>query len=130
MKARVAVLILVAWFAAAIPCDAAAQAARPVSYSGTVTSIDPQGGVLIIEEVGPWKVERGATVTTRRTIRLTPSTRYNLFMRVDAPGAFAGDFIEVEFDVDDVSPGDVVTATCARERGQLVALTVTVAELE
>lgn len=84
---------------------------------------------MILEEVGPWRVERGSTVVTRRTIHLTPATTYNLFMRVTAPGAFAGDFIEVTLDVNDVAPGDFVTAECVRQHDRLVALTVTVAEL-
>jgi hypothetical protein len=46
---------------------------------------------MIVNEVGPWRVKRGATVTTRGTVRLAAST----LMRVDASGAFAGDFIEV-----------------------------------
>lgn len=108
----------------------AADAARVFRYSGTVAALDPQGGVMILEEIGPWRVERGATVVTPRTIRLTESTKYNLFMRVNAPDGYAGDFIEVLFDVGDVGLGDFVTAECVRQGGRLVALTVTVAELE
>lgn len=107
----------------------AADAARGTRHSGTVLSIDPEGGVMVVEEVGPWRVERGTTVVTRRTISLTPETRFNLFMRVNVPGAFAGDFIEVVLDAGDVSPGDFVTAECIRKGGGLVAFTVTVAEL-
>jgi hypothetical protein len=109
---------------------APADAARTVRHSGTVAAIDPDRGVLVLDEVGPWRVERGETVVTRRTISLTPSTKYDLFMRVDAPGAFAGDFIEVILDVDHVAPGDFVTVEGVREGGRLVARTVTVAELE
>jgi hypothetical protein len=128
MKRRtISLLVLLLVFStSAIP---AAGAAGAVRYSGTVAAIDPDSGVLIVEDVGPWRVERGATVATRRTVHLTASTRYNLFMRVDAPGAFAGDFIEVALDVNDVAPGDFVTAECVRDGGRLVALAVTVAEL-
>lgn len=108
----------------------AADAARTVRYSGTVAAIDPDRGVMILEEVGPWRVERGATVVTRRMISLTPSTKYDLFMRVNAPGAFAGDFIEVILDIDHVAPGDFVTVEGVRDGERLVALTVTVAELQ
>jgi predicted S18 family serine protease len=107
----------------------AVNAAPVVRHSGTVAAIDLDNGVLIVEEVGPWRVEGGATVVTRRAISLTPATKYNLFMRVAAPGAFAGDFVEVMFDVNDVAPGDFVTVECAHADGRLVALTVTVAEL-
>jgi hypothetical protein len=85
---------------------------------------------MILDEVGPWRVEREATVVTRWTIGLTPSTTYNLFMRVNAPRAFAGDFIEAVLDANDVARGDFVTAECVRRGNRLVAVTITVAELE
>lgn len=107
----------------------AAAAPPPVRHSGTVVSIDPARGVLVLAEVGPWRLDRGATVVTRRTIVLTPATKVDTFIRVNAPGAFAGDFIEVALDAADVSPGDVVTVECRHEAGRLVALRVTVAEL-
>jgi hypothetical protein len=122
-----ATLALLALFT--VIATAAAQAERPMRFSGTVAAIDPERRTIVVEEVGPWRVERGATLVTRRTISLTASTKYNLFMRVDAPGAFAGDFIEVVLDPTDVAPGDFVTAECARRGARLVALTVTVAEL-
>lgn len=108
----------------------AADTAPAVRYSGTVAAIDPEGNVMVLGEVGPWRVERGATVVTRRTISLTASTKYNLFMRVNAPGAFAGDFIEVLLEVEHVAPGDFVTVECVRRGERLVADTVTVAEIE
>lgn len=120
-------VLLVAFVGIAAP---AADAARTVRFSGTVAAIDPEGSVMIVEEVGPWRVERGATVVTRRTVGLTPSTKYNLFMRVNAPGAFAGDFIEVVLDAEHVAAGDFVTAECVRRGNRLTALTITVAELE
>jgi hypothetical protein len=107
----------------------AADAARTSAHSGTVAAIDPQGGVMIVEEVGPWRVEQGSTVVTRRTIRLTSATIFNSFIRVDVPGRFAGDFIEVALDAEDFTPGDFVTAECVRERGRLVAVRVTRAEV-
>lgn len=107
---------------------ASADTAKTVRHSGTVASIDAQSGVLAIDEVGPWRVEHGATITTRRNIVFTPETRFDLYMRVDAPGAFAGDFMEVKLAPEDVSPGDFVTAECVRRNGRLEALTITVAE--
>jgi hypothetical protein len=49
---------------------------------------------------------------------------------VNAPGQFAGDFIEVPLEAGDVTPGDFATAECIEERGRLVALRVTLAELQ
>jgi hypothetical protein len=111
------------------PAALAADATRTTAHSGTVVVVDPREGVLILEEVGPWRVEQGQTVVTRRTIRLTAETKVNTFIRVEVPGRFAGDFIEVELDAGDITPGDFATAECARERGRLVAVRVTLAEL-
>jgi hypothetical protein len=107
----------------------AADAARTTRHSGTVLAIDLERRVMVVGEVGPWRLERGETAVTRRTISLTRETQFNLFMRVNRPGAFAGDFIEVALDAEDVAPDDFVTAECVQKEGRLVAVTVTVAEL-
>lgn len=105
-----------------------ADTAGTTKHSGTVVAVDPQG-VMIMEEVGPWRVVQGTTVVTRRAIRLSSATRFNTFIRVDVPGRFAGDFLEVALEAEDIVPGDFVTAECVRERGRLVAVQVTMAEL-
>jgi hypothetical protein len=120
--------LLLAFVLLAAPAAPAADAGR-MTYSGTVAAIDPQGGVLLLDEVGPWRVEQGRTVLTRRTFSLSADTRFNTFIRVNVPGAFAGDFLEVALDADSVTPGDFATVECVRERGQLVALRVTLAEV-
>jgi hypothetical protein len=107
----------------------AADAARTKAYSGTVVAVDPQGGVLILDEVGPWRLAQGQTVVTRRTVMFTPETMFNTFIRVNVSGAFPGDYLEVALDAEDVTPGDFVTAECFLERGRLVAVRVTVAEV-
>lgn len=101
----------------------------PVRYSGTVVDLDQTEGVLVIEEIGLWRVQQGRTAITRRTIAISPSTRFNVFIRVNAPGRWPGDFIEVELTADDVAPGDFVTAECVLERGRLVARSVTMADV-
>jgi hypothetical protein len=106
-----------------------ASSADSLRYSGTVVELDTAEGRLIIDEIGPWRVVRGEVVRTRRTIALKPSTRFNVFIRVDVQGRFAGDFIEVQLEASDVAPGDFVTVECARQRDRLVALTVTLADL-
>ncbi|HEX2437318.1 MAG TPA: hypothetical protein VHT71_03340 [Methylomirabilota bacterium] len=107
-----------------------ADAARTTTYSGTVAAIDPPGGLLILNELGPWRVAQGQPVVTRRSVAITPDTKFNTFIRVNVPGAFAGDFLEVALDANDVTPGDFVTVECVVERGRLVAVRVTVAELD
>ena len=102
-------------------------AAGGTRYSGMVVAIDPQRGVMTIEEIGPGS--GGKVIVTRRTIGVTSRTKFNRFIRVNVPGAFAGDFIEVVLDADDVALGEFVTAECVLERGRLVAVLVTLAEL-
>jgi hypothetical protein len=126
---RIASSLLLALALGAAPAATAADAVRTTTYSGSVVTVDPQGGVMIMEEVGPWRVEQGRTVVTRRTISLTSATTFNSFIRVDVPGRFAGDFIEVALDAEDITPGDFVTAECLHERGRLVAVRVTRAEV-
>ena len=109
--------------------SAAAAAPPLVRHSGTVVSVDPARGMLVLAEVRPWRVDRDGIAVTPRTIVLTPATKVDTFIRVNAPGAYAGDFIEVALDAADVSPGDVVTVEYRHEVGRLVALRVTVAEL-
>ena len=116
--------LLVAILLLAAPAAAAAGGPR---YSGTIAVIDPDRGVMVIEEMGAGS--GGNVSVTRRTITLTARTKFNRFIRVNAPGAFAGDFIEVVLDADDVSAGEFATAECRLERGRLVAMTVTLAEL-
>jgi hypothetical protein len=128
MQALGALLLALSLVASsAVPLAAVPAATR---HSGTVTAIDPEGGVMLLDEVGPWRVEGGQTVVTRRTITLTPETKFNKFIRVNAPGGFPGEFVEVEYEPGFVDAGDFVTAECVSERGRLVALTVTVAELD
>jgi hypothetical protein len=105
------------------------EAARTTTYSGAVAAIDPQGGVLILDEIGPWRLSKGQTVVTRRIVTITPETAFNTFIRVNVPGAFLGDFLEVALDAEDVTAGDFVTAECVADRGRLVAVRITIAEL-
>ena len=127
---RAAIVLALGLALGAAPAAPAPDATGPTTtHSGTVVAIDPEGGVLVFEEVGPWRVEQGATVVTRRSVVFTAATKFNTFIRVNVPGAFAGDFLEVALDADSVTPGDFVTAECVRERGRLVAVRVTLAEL-
>ncbi|HEX9818628.1 MAG TPA: hypothetical protein VGD07_03340 [Methylomirabilota bacterium] len=126
---RAAIPLVFALALGTAPAALAADAAPTTTHSGTVAAIDPAGGVLILEEVGPWRVEQGRTVVIERTVALTADTKFNSFIRVNVPGAFAGDFLEVALDADSVTPGDFVTVEGVRERGRLVAVRVTIAEV-
>ena len=115
-------LALVIMLGATLAADAAT-----VKHSGRIIEIGPDA--IVVEEIGPWRVEGGVTQVTRRTIGLTPSTRFNLFLRVDVPGEFAGSFIEVALERVDLAVGNFVTCDCVQQTGRLVASTVTVAEV-
>jgi hypothetical protein len=97
--------------------------------SGRVLGIDDRVGMILIAEVGPWQVRNGVTQVTRHTIVVLPSTKIASYIRVNVPGRFDGDFIEVPLTLQDVSIGDFVTVECRRERGQLIASSIAVAEL-
>jgi hypothetical protein len=97
--------------------------------SGRVVGIDDRVGLIAIDEVGPWKVEKGVTQVVRQIITVLPSTKIVSHIRVNVAGRFAGDFIEVPLTLADVSVGDFVTVECRRERGQLIASSVAVAEV-
>ncbi|HET7344027.1 MAG TPA: hypothetical protein VFL90_21365 [Methylomirabilota bacterium] len=128
MLAIVASLILSASLLGVAPAPAADT--PHVKHSGTVVAVDAQRGVLVLAEVGPWRLDHGETVVTRRTIVLTPATKVDALIRVSVPGGFVGDFLEVPLDAADLTPGDFVTVDCLHERGRLVALRVSVAELD
>ncbi len=129
MRSRLVVVWMLMLAGLALVLGGAASAAAPLRHSGTVVWIDPLDGVLVLDEVGPWRVAREETVVTRRTIALTPATHFNVFIRISVADRYAGDFLEVELEATDIAPGDFVTAECVRERGRLVARTITKAEM-
>lgn len=98
--------------------------------SGRVMGIDDRVRMILLEEMGPWQVRKGVTQVIRHTIVVTPSTKIVSHIRVNVAGRFGGDFIEVPLQLSDVSHGDFVTVEYRRERGQLVALSIAVAEQE
>jgi hypothetical protein len=126
MMRKISGLLLVGLFLAA-PAVPAADTGR-ITFSGTVAAIDPQGGVLVLEEIGPGRRGAQGNTITRRAVHFTAETKFNTFMRVNVAGGFAGDFIEVALDADSVTPGDFATVECVRRRDRLVALRVTLAE--
>jgi hypothetical protein len=128
MKSTGALLLLIMLLASpAAPIAAAPATAR---HSGAVVFIDAERGVMIVDEVGPWRVENERTVITRLRIDLTRETLFNTFVRINAPGRFAGEFLEVALDATDVTPGDIVTIDCRHEGDRLVAKVVTIAAMD
>ncbi len=102
-----------------------------MKHSGTVVDLDRAVGKIVLAEVGPWRLERGETVLTRRTIDVTKDTSFALVRRVEAaPSGFRNDFVEEKLDGATMATGDYVTVDCLHRAGRLIALKVTVVELE
>ena len=126
MKRTISGLLLVGLLLAAVAVPA--QETGRITFSGTIATIDPQGRVLVVEEIGRGRPGGRGNTITRRTVHFTADTKFNSFMRVNVPGSFAGDFIEVALDADSVTPGDFATVECVRHPNRLVAVRVTLAE--
>lgn len=105
--------------------------ARTTKHSGTVLALDRTASVIVLAEIGPWRVRGGATVITRRTILVTPRTEFTQVKRVSRVGAtgWIGDFAEVPLNAWEVRQGDFVTAEVRYEDQRLTALKVTVVAL-
>jgi hypothetical protein len=79
------------------------------SYSGTVVAVDGRAGVLVVEEVGPWRSRSGATELTRRTIRITQETAFEgTHRKTLATGEIAG-FVSEPISRETLKLGDFVT---------------------
>src|SRR5688572_33352347 len=74
-----------------------------LTFSGIVAGIDPQGRVLLLDEVGPWRSGQGRSVTTRWTVLLADRATFNTFILVNVPGSVAVDFLEVVLSAEDVA---------------------------
>jgi hypothetical protein len=99
-------------------------------HSGTLLSLDQEASTLVLEEVGPWRVERGVLVTMPRKIIFTRWTDFSAVTRApDAPSGFRGDFVEVPVEPRDLKVGEPVTAECVRDAGRLIAMKVTVTRM-
>ena len=107
---------------------ASASAEQTLKHSGSIVSVAENAKTFVLAEVGPWRVRKGATVITYRTIALTPETEFAIVARATAPGGFAGDLVESRLGPEDVYVNDYVTVDCRHEGKRLVALKITVTE--
>jgi hypothetical protein len=115
---------ILAWAAPAWPAD---QEAR---YSGTVVSVDRAGGLIVVEGMGPWRVEGGVTQLERRSIAVGPSTALVKVRRASgvAPSGWTGDFVESMLEPWQVGVGDWVTVTFEHDGGRPAAIRITVVD--
>jgi hypothetical protein len=107
-----------------------AEAGKPLGrHSGVVSRVDLAEGLLVLGEVGPWRLEDGRTVVTERTIRVSPSTEF-VAVRRDPEGdadGWKGGFVEVPLQPWTVRPGDFVTVVVERHPDRWDAVRVIVA---
>jgi len=110
---------------------ASANAGEIMRHSGSIFSIAENAKTFVLAEVGPWQLRDGRTVITYRTVTIAPETTYTIARRADAaPSGFRGDFVEAAVGPEDVYLNDYVTVECRHEGQRLVALKITVAELQ
>jgi len=71
-------------------------------HSGKVVvddAVTNRSGTIMIDELGPWRVDKGVIRLRRHSIIANPSTKIASYIRVNIPGRFQGDFLEVSFDL-------------------------------
>lgn len=107
---RVAMLVAVAVAAWMIPTGSDGQERK---YSGTVLSVDRSAGVIVVGDMGPWRIKDGVTQVDRRTIAVALSTEFVRVTRASgpAPSGWVGDFVESVLPGWQVKPGDWVTVS-------------------
>jgi hypothetical protein len=104
-------------------------AAAAERCSGRVVGIDDTERLIVVDEIGPCQVRDGMTRVTRHGFIVPPSAKIVSHIRVNVPGRFQGDFIDVSLELSDVSVGDFVTVEYRRDRDRLIVTSVAVAEL-
>ena len=121
--------IIAALLALAAPGWAGTTAIR---HSGTVAAVDPQGGTLTLDELGPWRVHQGQTVITKLTVAVTGSTEWSRASRASGAGphGWLNEFVETSIKPWEVRPGDYATVEMGRAGGRAVVTKVIVSELD
>jgi len=92
-------------------------------HSGVIRVVDRAAGTLVLDEVGPWRIEKGMTVVTPLTVSLVPETQVLILTRAEgvAPTGWGGDYIETPSSDTALKPGEFVTVTVERRGKRLTA---------
>ncbi len=107
---------------------ASAAWADGVRHSGSLAAVNAAAGTIVLDEVGPWRVEKGATVVTKRTIVVPADATLIVVRRApQAPSGYANDWVEERGSLADLKPGVFVTAETERKNGRLTAVRVVIA---
>ena len=108
----------------------ATAAEEVVKHSGVIVDFDPSSDTIVLAEVGPWRVQQGATVVTRQRIKLMPRTEFRIAFRTEpTDGGFPGQFVEAPIDRGGVYVEDWVTVECRHEGSRMIALSITILDL-
>jgi hypothetical protein len=100
------------------------------THSGSLLAIDRGAGTIVLAEVGPWRLERGQTRITERSIIVTDATVFTRVRRAEStPTGFPGDFVQESLDRWDLRPGDWVTVECDHGR-RMTAVKITVTAID
>jgi len=124
---RVAILLAVAVAAWVIPTWSDGQGRK---YSGPVLSVDRSAGLIVVGDMGPWRIKEGVTQVDHRTIAVVPSTEFVGVRRAKgpAPSGWVGDFVESVLPGWRVKPGDWVTVIVTAGDKQPTAVQISVWE--
>jgi hypothetical protein len=122
-------MVVAALLALAVPGWASTAGIR---HSGTVVAVDQTSGALTLDELGPWRVEHGKTVVTKRTVTVTGATEWTRASRAAGAGAqgWLNEFVETSIGPWQVRPGDYATVEMGATAGRGVATKVIVSELD
>ena len=103
-------------------------------HSGILAAASRDAGTIVVEEVGPWRLSGGETVTTARTFAVTPETAFVRLTRAPerepAPSGWPGDYVETPVERWTPAPGDFVTVEASLDGARLIAVKITVVTLE
>lgn len=105
-----------------------AAAGEIVYHSGTIEAVDAGAGRLSLAEVGPWRVARGRTVTTRVVMIVSAATEVVLALRAEElpDEDFAGTFVYAPLETRDLAVGDYVTVECEHRDAVAIARRIVV----
>jgi hypothetical protein len=102
--------------------------ATPPKISGTIVSVDPEGKILTVKEIGI-ALRKGKNREIQWQIVLGPDTRIALATRATEGGDsdWPGRYLETPITARDLKPGDFATVEADIRDGKATAISVVVA---
>jgi hypothetical protein len=100
--------------------------AHVVRHSGTITSVDRAGGVLVVATLEEGRRDGSLPSPTSVRVVVTPSTEVVEARRGPGSAIPDGDFLDLPAPASRLTPGTFVTAEGERQGDRLVADTITI----